>query len=66
MYQDSVPGNFNRYAHMVSSAVAAQLAWWLSFFPPDRFLILLSSELRDRATATAVRAPDAVLLFLMS
>lgn len=29
------------------SSYAAQLAWWLAFFPPEQFLILTSSELRD-------------------
>lgn len=34
---------------------AVQIAWWLSFFPPERFLILSSSELRDPAAAVKVR-----------
>ena len=25
---------------------AAQLAWWLNFFPPERFLLLNSEDLR--------------------
>jgi hypothetical protein len=29
------------------SLYAAQIAWWLSFFPPDRFLFLMSKDLQD-------------------
>lgn len=34
---------------------AAQLAWWLAFFPPERFLILTSSELHSREQQLQVR-----------
>lgn len=37
------------------SLYAAQIAWWLSFFPPDRFLILKSSDLHDPDGAMEVR-----------
>lgn len=33
---------------------AVQIAWWLAFFPPERFLILTSSELRDPTSAVQV------------
>lgn len=33
---------------------AVQIAWWLAFFPPESFLILTSSELRDPALAVQV------------
>jgi hypothetical protein len=29
------------------SLYAAQIAWWLSFFPPDRFLFLMSKDLHS-------------------
>eukprot|EP00892_Ulva_mutabilis_P011466 jgi/Ulvmu1/8692/UM047_0032.1 len=29
------------------SYYAAQIAWWLSFFPPERFLIITSQQLHD-------------------
>jgi hypothetical protein len=35
---------------------AAQLAWWLAFFPADRFLILASQELREPSGRKRVRA----------
>jgi hypothetical protein len=34
---------------------AAQLAWWLNFFPPERFLVVSSLELRDDASRLKVR-----------
>jgi hypothetical protein len=37
------------------SNYAAQLAWWLSFFPAERFLVLPSSALRNSAKQTEVR-----------
>lgn len=44
------------------SSYAAQLAWWLAFFPPEQFLILTVSELRDPSQRTQVRrAPFAPL-----
>ena len=38
------------------SMYAPQLAWWLSFFPPERFLVLPSSLLHDPAQQVQVRA----------
>lgn len=29
------------------SSYAAQLGWWLSFFPPEQFLVLTADDLRD-------------------
>lgn len=34
---------------------AAQLAWWLQWFPADRFLVLSSNELRTNEGALNVR-----------
>ena len=39
---------------------AAQLAWWLRWFPPDRFLVLSTTELRHPRSAVNVR-PSAQL-----
>ena len=50
-------GNPTRFRHAVSSAVAAQIAWWLAFFPPEQILILSAAELHDPARARAVRRP---------
>jgi hypothetical protein len=36
---------------------AAQLAWWLRFFPPERFYIISAWQLRDPAEAIRVRLP---------
>jgi hypothetical protein len=36
------------------SKYAAQLAWWLLFFPPERFLIVSSWQLRDPYEAAKV------------
>lgn len=36
------------------SNYAAQLAWWLNFFTPDRFLIISSQELRDEESSMKV------------
>jgi hypothetical protein len=36
------------------SNYAAQLAWWLNFFSPDRFLIVSSQELREKKTRLKV------------
>lgn len=41
---------------------AAQIAWWLAFFPPERFLILTSSELRDPTSAVLVCTTTAIFL----
>lgn len=49
------PRNINTYHHMMSSVVAPQLAWWLAFFPPERFLILTSGQLHDPTLAREVR-----------
>ena len=38
------------------SNYAAQLAWWLAFFPPEQILILTSAELRDPAQQIQARA----------
>lgn len=34
---------------------AAQLAWWLRFFPPERFLIISSWQLHDPVERIRVR-----------
>lgn len=33
---------------------AAQISWWLAFFPPERFLILTQEEIQDPARALPV------------
>lgn len=49
------PDKLNNRRHMLSSHVAPQIAWWLAFFPAERFLFVTSAELRDPARAHAVR-----------
>lgn len=39
------------------SAYAAQIAWWLAFFPPEQFLILTNDDLRDPRRRVRVRRP---------
>lgn len=39
---------------VVPSLYAAQLAWWLNFFPPERFLVLPSSGSRELKAAAEV------------
>ena len=34
------------YMYVAYGHYAAQLAWWLNFFPPERFLLLNSEDLR--------------------
>ena len=41
---------------------AAQLAWWLSFFPADRFLLVTTHQLRDAAARVEVRRSPIRLL----
>lgn len=41
-------------AHM--SYYAPQIAWWLAFFPPERFLIFTSDEINDPEQQIKVRA----------
>ena len=41
---------------ILPSLYAAQLAWWLRFFPPERFLVLPSTRVHDKATAMKVRS----------
>ena len=38
------------------SNYAAQLAWWLSFFPPERFIVVSSLELRHQESRLKVRS----------
>lgn len=45
------------------SNYAPQLAWWLNFFTPDRFLIISSQELRDEDNRMKVRCEVAVAQF---
>ena len=52
----AMPPLINYHLPMFSSAVGAQIAWWLAFFPPERFLILTSAELRTQEGSIAVRA----------
>lgn len=37
------------------SNYAAQIAWWLAFYPPEQILIITSSELRDPDRQVNVR-----------
>lgn len=39
------------------SAYAAQIAWWLAFFPPEQFIILTMDDLRDPRRRMRVRPP---------
>ena len=34
---------------------AAQIAWWMSFFPPETFLMLTQEELQDPECVVPVR-----------
>ena len=43
------------YMYVAYGHYAAPLAWWLNFFPPDRFLILNNEELRSSPVAVANR-----------
>jgi hypothetical protein len=43
------------YGFMDHGLYAAQLAWWLQFFPPEHFLIVPSAELWDEAERLEVR-----------
>jgi hypothetical protein len=36
------------------SNYAAQLAWWLAFFPPERFIVVSSQELRNEESRIKV------------
>ena len=45
----------NGFTTVGVSNYAAQLSLWLSFFPPDRFLILTSNDLRDPTKQLVVR-----------
>ena len=42
------------------SLYAAQLVWWLRFFPPERFLVLPTAKLRETKTSLQVRWPRAL------
>jgi hypothetical protein len=48
------PGSVRKANGVLVGFYAAQLAWWLSFFPPDRFLLVTSQELHDPDTALQV------------
>jgi hypothetical protein len=37
------------------SNYAAQIAWWLNFFPPERFMVISSSELQKEENRLRVR-----------
>lgn len=41
---------------------AAQLAWWLQFFPADHFLIVSTAQLRDPVARLQARLPPPVYL----
>lgn len=41
---------------------AAQIAWWMSFFPPETFLILTREELQDDARVIPVRRNAFIIL----
>lgn len=41
---------------------AAQIAWWLSFFPPEQFMILTQEEIEDSDSALDVRSSPNLLL----
>jgi hypothetical protein len=36
-----------RFTMLDASNYAAQIGWWLNFFPPERFVVVSSLELRD-------------------
>ena len=37
------------------SSYAAQIAWWLEFFPPEQMFVVTSNALKDRDRQTQVR-----------
>ena len=60
MFADSEampPGRFNRLRPLISCAAAAQIAWWLAFFPPDRFTFVFAAQLHSDAGLLQVRLP---------
>jgi len=42
---------------------AAQLSWWFAFFPPDRFLVLLSTDLKAREESAQVAVLNKIKKF---
>lgn len=44
---------------------AAQIAWWLRFFGPERFMIVSASQLRDPDQQIKVRTTFKFLLFVL-
>jgi hypothetical protein len=44
------------YTFLDHALYAAQLAWWLQFFPPSRFLVVSSWQLRDPIERVKVRS----------
>lgn len=44
------------------SNYAAQIAWWLAFYPPEQILIITSSELRDPGRQVNVRTHPCMLI----
>lgn len=40
------------------SYYAPQIAWWLAFFPPERFLVFTSQQLREPQQQLEVRPPQ--------
>ena len=50
-------GRGTQVAHKVLAAgsYAAQLAWWLQFFPPERFMVITATQLEDEPQRLQVR-----------
>jgi hypothetical protein len=44
---------------------AVQLAWWLAFFRPERFLIVTAAELKDPNAQVEVCGPSMILDWLV-
>ena len=49
--------------HAVDLVAGGVQAWWLAFFPPERFLIYTSDQLHDKASSLQVRARGPAHLF---
>ena len=43
---------------------AAQLAWWLQFFPPERFMVVTSAQLVDNKARTQVQPNSSLHLLI--
>ena len=54
MNAPTLPPNMSTQRFMFGSNIAPQLAWWLAFFPPERFTFILSSDLKTKEGARKV------------